>query len=866
MRTFELPHRKQGELAMRLNRLFREIQSSIQELFPIRVASISKIAVCCVLALGISEQNLAKAQASEAAETPSQIVQSIDDAKLVRLTGNTHPLARQEDEVGRVDPDLPMEHMLLVLQRSPEQDAALDRFMAEQYNPESGNFHHWLTAREFGRKYGPSDADLATVTAWLQTWGFRVDKIGKGRTFIEFSGTANDVEQAFHVEMHRYLVKGVEHIANDRDPQIPEALAPVVAGVTSLHNFFPKPLSVFGDVVKRNKKTGQITPLHPAQENPAPQFVFTDSSGVVHEDITPFDFATIYNLLPLWNAGITGKGETIAISAASDIEASDVAIFRSAFGLPANPVKVIHNEADPGFTGTQIENTLDVEWAGATGPDATIVLVVTGPSTTMPGYERSDIYIVDEGVAPIMSASYGDCELFLGSAGNSMYNKIWQQGAAEGISIFESAGDQGSTGCDNSDLAPPAAAIYGLQVNGMASSPFVTAVGGTDLDWQGNRATYWNASNNGLGANAKGYIPEIPWNPTCANNLLASGYGYPSAKAFCNAIWPDLPNLYPFVRVAGGSGGVSACTTPTGTTPPSCAGGYAKPAWQTGTGVPNDGKRDLPDISLFASDGYSDIIPGSAYLICYSPVTPGLIGTCHDGGDSTLLQEIGGTSVSSPAMAGIMALVLQKSGAIQGLANPVLYELAAKENLTTCNSSTVGNGSSCVFYDVTKGNNNQVCYVGKPNCVTSDGQELGVVSGYGTNKGYDLATGLGSVNATNLVNAWASAIGKVTLSPTSLTFPSTAVGVKSAAQEVTLKNTGGGALAIWAMDFAGTDHSSFSGTTTCPFAPTRLGAGDGCTISITFTPASSGTLTAQLNIYDNASGQKQVVNLTGTGN
>jgi len=848
---------------MRPNRLFREIQSSIQTLFLIRAAGISKVALCCVFALGISEQNSAKAQASEVEETPSRVLQSIDDAKLVRLTGNTHPLARQEDEVGRVDPGLPMEHMLLVLQRSPEQDAALDRFMAEEYNPDSGNFHRWLTAREFGQKYGPSDADLATVTAWLQTWGFRVDKIGKGRTFIEFSGTANEVEQAFHVEMHRYLVEGVEHIANDRDPQIPEALAPVVAGVASLHNFFPKPLSVLGDVVKRNKKTGQITPLHSAQGNPAPQFVFTDPSGVVQEDITPFDFATIYNLLPLWKAGITGKGETIAISAASDIEASDVAIFRSTFGLPANPVKVIHNEADPGFTGAQEENTLDVEWSGATAPDATIVLVVTGPSTTMSGPERSDIYIVDEGVAPVMSASYGECELFLGSAGNSMYNKIWQQGAAEGISIFESAGDQGSTGCDNSDLAPPAVAIRGLQVNGMASSPFVTAVGGTDFLWQGNPTTYWNTSNNAYSGNAKGYIPEIPWNPTCASDFLVSISGFPTAEAFCNDIG-ITPPLDVLVRVLGGSGGVSACTTPTGTTPASCSGGYAKPGWQKGTGVPSDGKRDLPDVSLFAGGGYFDVLPGSAYLICMASQSP--TKTCDYSGDDAYYQQVGGTSVSSPAMAGIMALVLQKTGAIQGLANPVLYELAAKENLTTCNSSTVGNGSSCVFYDITKGNNNQVCYGPTANCVTtSDTQELGVVSGYGTNKGYDLATGLGSVNATNLVNAWASAIGKVTLSSTSLTFPSTAVGVKSAAQEVTLKNTGGGALAIWTMDFAGTDYSSFSGTTTCPFAPTRLGAGDSCTISITFTPATSGTLTAQLNIYDNASGQKQVLSLSGTG-
>lgn len=801
----------------------------------------------------------------------AQIVRPIDETKLVRLTGNTHPSARPKFDRGLVDSALPMERMLLVLKRSPQQEASLERFMEEQYDPNSPNFHRWLHAEEFGEKYGPPDSDLVQVTGWLQKWGFRVENVNKGRTLVEFSGTAAQVQQAFHTEIHRYLVKGVEHIANDRDPEIPEALAPVVTGVASLHDFFPKPQSVMGKLVKRDRKTGKITPVEPADSGPhgmAPQFTYTDGSGNIHEDITPFDFATIYNELPLWNSGITGAGVPIAISACSDIDLKDVANFRASFGLPANPPTVIHNGTDPGLNGCQVENTLDVEWSGAAAPGASIVMVVSDSTKTTPGFQLSDKYIVDNAIAPIMSASYGTCELNLGSAGNASYNSIWQQGAAEGISIFESAGDQGSTGCEDSDQAGPNAATTGLQVNGMASSPYVTAVGGTDFAWQyaGPISTYWNSTNNADGATAKGYIPETPWNSTCASDYIATNFftgGPYTPEELCNDVIPtDFDGL---IVITGGSGGKSACTSPSGTTPASCSGGYAKPSWQKGTGVPADGKRDLPDVSLFASAGIPDGLEGSAYLICESANSP--TGTCdYSDPDYIVYQEVGGTSVSSPALAGIMALVLQQTGAPQGLANPVFYALAAKETLANCNSSTVANGNSCVFYDTTYGTNAQVCITGSTNCVTkTSGDELGIVSGYTTTKGYDLATGWGSVNAANLVNAWASAIGKVTLTPTSLTFPSTVVGATSAAMTITVKNSGGGVLSIYGIEISGTDYKSFGGTTTCPFAPATLAAAGTCKVSLTFTPAAAGKLTAQLSIFDNAVGTPQIADLSGTG-
>ncbi len=413
-----------------------------------------------------------------------------------------------------------------------------------------------------------------------------------------------------------------------------------------------------------------------------------------------------------------------------------------------------------------------MEWSGAVAPKAKILFVVSGSTNTTFGGQLSDAYIVDNKTANIMSASYGGCELNLGTSGNAAYNAIWQQGAAEGISIMESSGDQGSAGCSSQDTAPPNADTHGLAVNGMASSPFVTAVGGTDFFWQGAPTTYWSTSNNATnGSSAKGYIQEEVWNSTCASAYITAYYDEASPEATCkDALNAGLTNL---VAIAAGSGGVSNCTTPNGTTLASCSGGYAKPSWQTGTGVPADGKRDVPDVSLFAAGGLPEGLAGSAYLVCET-----INGKVCDYGDveDVEMQEIGGTSASSPAFAGIMALVLQKTGEAQGLANVEFYKFAASENLTACKSGSVAvtGTNSCIFYDVTLSQNAQACITGDRDCVTStSGDQLGILSGYKGGVGYDLNTGLGTVNVTNLVNAaWPKAGGggtaQATLSPTTL--------------------------------------------------------------------------------------------------
>jgi hypothetical protein len=818
--------------------------------------------VLALLVVVFGGWNVALGQALEKDVIPAspRIVQPIDEGKLARLTGNTHPLARREFDRGIVAPNLSMERMLLLLRRSPEQEAALEAFMARQLDPQSPDFHHWLEPVEFGSIYGPAEADIVAVTNWLQNQGFTVDKVSNGHMFIEFSGTAALVQRAFHTEIHHYDVKGVEHIANSSDPSIPAALSPVVAGVVSLHDFFAKPMHRYLGSVRRDSTTGKWIP-----ENESviakPLFNPPATDGKL-KLVSPYDFATIYNVLPLWTAAINGVGQTIGIAGRSAITASDVTTFRTAFGLPANaPTMILNGPTGVPSVDDQIESTLDVEWSGAVAKNANIVLVYTFSTATTDGAMASALYIIDNNLAPIMSFSYGNCELAYGTAGNAAYNSMWQQGATEGISEFVAAGDQGSAACDGGQEAPYEAE-FGLAVNGSSSTPYDVAVGGTDFTWANSTTNYWSTSNATNGLSALGYIPEVPWNDTCASVDVDTFYKLTPANGISN---PEAACQYmlvndldtSLVNVAGGTGGVSACTTPSSDTVASCSGGYAKPAWQTGTGVPADGKRDVPDLSLFAGNDSLD----TAYIICDSIV----VSCTYTIGNDVLAQSVGGTSVVSPAMAGIMALVLQKTGgARQGLPNPVFYELAATDNLTNCNTNTVTSGNSCVFYDITTDNNQVPCNPGSPNCtVQNSGDKVGIINGYNATTGYDLATGLGSVNAANLVNGWASVAGTAiaSLSSATLAFPVTALRKASAVEAITLTNTGSGTLTAPTISIIGTDPSSFTQTNTCG----TLAATAHCTISVTFKPATEGALTASINIASNASGSPQTVSLTGTG-
>jgi phosphodiesterase/alkaline phosphatase D-like protein len=689
------------------------------------MASKSTVVLCFLFTVVvISGRAVAHGQVAESPQPSSRIVEPISDAKLVLLHGNTRPETWFGTDLGSVNLQLPMQRMMLLLRRSPEQEAALAEFNARQLDPGSPDFHHWLTPEEFGALYGPSDNDIEAVTAWLQNRGFTIDAVSKGRVFIEFSGTASLVQQAFHTEIHRYMVQGEEHIANSTDPSIPEAIAPVVAGTVSLNDFLARPLHTNGGIFRRDSKTGKWLPENGDSNTRTLLGVSTGEGDF--QLVSPDDFATIYNVLPLWNAGLDGTGQTIAIAGRSDINLNDVASFRRAFGLPAKDPMVIVNGTAPGVPSSddKIESTLDVEWSGAVAKGATIKFITTASSAGSDGAFSSAAYIIDNNVAPVMSFSYGACEQVFGASGNAAINSLWQQGATQGITILVASGNQGSAACEGGTVTSGA-------VSGAASTPYNVAVGGTDLNWyniDNSGTAYWNSTNATNGSSAKGYMPEVPWNASFLNDNIDRGP----------------------LNVVGGTGGASSCTASSGANPATCSGGYAKPSWQAGRGVPADSKRDIPDVSLFASGG--TLL--SAYVICDSDTSPCAAGN----GDEAVMNSVGGTSVSSPAMAGIMALVNQKTGSAQGNANAALYALAARDTRSSCNSASVGNGSACNFYDITSGNDT----------VTS-GDAVGVVNGHKPTVGYDLATGLGSVNAGNLVNNWQMVTPDATKKPTPIT-------------------------------------------------------------------------------------------------
>jgi subtilase family serine protease len=703
-----------------------------------------RLRLLTILALSIFSGSALAANQPGSPTIAPRIVDAVDETKLVTLAGHTHPLAAPKYDRGAVSDSFPMEHMFLQLRRSPEQEEMLERSITELQDPRSGSYHQWLKADEMGTKFGPAQQDIETVVQWLSSHGLKVNTVYKNGMTIDVSGTAGQVRDAFHTEIHKYVVNGKQHIANASDPQIPAAIAPVVVGVVALHDFMPK-----SALVKRNKSFTFPCTGCPDGFNGAPQY-----------DEAPADLATIYNVTPLYTEKkpITGKGQTVVVLEDADINPADIATFRKAFGLSSysGTFAQIHPGtgcSDPGFNGDEGEAALDAEWAGAVAPDASVELASCADTTTNFGALIAAQNLLDlTNPPPILSLSYLGCEAVQGPSGNVYINALWQQAASEGVSVFVAAGDNGADGCDAFNVPTPNWAVTGIAANGLASTPYNVATGGTDFldSFEGANDTYWSTTNSPTGKSAKSYIPEMAWNDSCASNVLFSFYGYASALSFCNS----EPGAS-FIDIVGGSGAPSIL--------------YAKPYWQTGVpGIPKDGARDLPDVSLFASNGFWS----HGILYCMSDPTQGGSPCDYSNALDAFNNSAGGTSFTAPQFASIQALINQKAGAPQGNPDPVFYNLARSEfgtasdpdsgNLSACNASQ-GNkvASSCVFYDVTTSNNAVPCY-GSNTCYDPSASEYGILStsdktlleAYPTTTGWDFATGLGSVNVTNLVNRW----------------------------------------------------------------------------------------------------------------
>ena len=665
------------------------------------------------------------------ASTPSRLIGRIDDQQRKILPADVPLSVRNRQPIGFVDPSLPMESMILALKPSADAQRRLDALSAAQQDPASPFFHRWLTPEQFGEMFGPSKEDMDAVVGWLLAQGFKVDEVAAGRLAITFSGSAAQVQRAFRTTLREFSIDGETRHANAEAPSIPSALASVVSGVVSLN-----------DIPRKAMNTG----FKPLPGGIRPDY----TSGGGGHYLAAGDFSTIYNLGPLYTAGIDGTGVTIAIVGRSNINVGDVTYFRSFMGLPVNNPTVVLNGTDPGTSnsGEVSEALLDVEWSGAVAKKATVKFVTTKSTASADGVDLSASYIVNHQAtlgATVMSTSFGQCESTMGSSENTFYNNLWQQAATEGITAFVSAGDSGASGCDSAS----ASSGSGLAVSGLSSTPYNVCVGGTEFLDGGGSATYWNASNASDNSSVKSYIPEEVWNE--------SGVATDPGGNAGSGLWST-------------GGGVSTI--------------YAKPSWQVAAGVPSDGKRDCPDVSLAAA-GYT------GYIIVQGHTT-----------GTTGLGAVGGTSAASPSFAGLMALVVQKQGGTgQGNANPRFYQLG---------NAQYGSAGTAVFHDVTTGNNS-----------------VPSVTGFSAGTGYDLATGLGTVDANALVNAWA--VPSVAVTATT----STSVNVSGT---VTFKATSN--LATNTVTWTATDGS---------FNPTST-AGDGATTTTYTAPASITGVTESVTV------------------
>jgi uncharacterized protein (TIGR03437 family) len=597
-----------------------------------------------------------------AAATQDRIVRTVDRNQLRTIPGTVHRLAQPTNDRGPAAADLQLDHVMLMIKPSAAQQAELDRLLADQQNPSSPSYRHWLTPEAFADRFGLTANDHAKISAWLKAEGLTVQDSSRGRNWIAFTGSADQVSKALHTSIHTYLVNGEKHFANAGEPAVPEAIADAVAGFLGLNDFRTKPAS---------RSLGSVS---------IPDY--TSSTGDHY--LSPADWTTIYDVKPLYTAGIDGTGQSIAIVGQSDILLSDLRSFRSTFGFANMDPKQILYGTDPGFdANAQFEANLDLEWSGAIAQKATIYYVYGQDAITAWAVAVSANY------APVVSISYGGCEFDNPTAA---FRTVAQQGNAQGITTLVAAGDFAAAGCE-ATFGKQVASL-GLGVEFPASYPEVTAVGGTVFnEGSGN---YWNSRNSSVFGSALSYIPEAAWNESSLNN-----------------------------GILGGGGGASRV--------------FPKPAWQTGSGVPADGARDLPDLAVSAA-GHD------AYLITYS----GLV-------------AVEGTSCAAPSTAGVIALLNQyqvKQGyqktAGLGNINPQLYRLAA--------------AAPAAFHDTLTGNNTVVCEPGTQNCQTGS-------FGFNAGPGYDQVTGLGSFDANVLVTSWNTAV-----SASSLTL-------NSSASKVTLNDT-----------------------------------------------------------------------------
>ncbi len=847
----------------------------------------------------------------------AMVTEPIDARSLTVLGGGLSPLANQKTDRGMVADDLPLEHIQLGLKRAPEVQKAFDTLVEELHTPGSANYHRWLTPEEVGRNFGPAESDIRKLTGWLEAEGFKVNFVMQSGMVVDFTGDAGKVREAFHTEIHNIQMHdGRKYVAAMSEPRMPAAFRDLVGGFPSLSSMPPKPSSRVEATVRINPQTGGVRSLTDREGktsvNPNPEFNFTCPASLCGASkffwaVGPQDFYVIYNENSLLTASINGTGQTIAVLEESDINTADVTTFRTAFNVtPNTPLLTVQHGSGsitcnaPGKLNTATDQEewvgdIDAEWAGAVAPGATVLYESCQSTGTTAGVLLSSEAVVDNNLAVSATLTYEIAEPLMGTSGyttwgaETLWTNLWEQAAAQGMTVVVASGDTGIAAEDaylNDEYLNNAYSYYGPTVNGLGATAYNVSAGGTDFqdifngdegDSTYGSAAYWSASNGTGGVTAKSYIPETVWNGNCAGSLYAftNGYSGSTLAGDCGSDYSLEPGLW------GGGGGPSA--------------NIAQPSWQSGVyGVSQNntsGKRGTPDIAMFASSG----IWGHTLMFCDSDAWSGgsdsstAYPCTYTSATDASVQAAGGTAFSAAEMAAIIALVAQKTGERQGQADYVLYGMAANEygtssyktgcigSGTTTNTGTTASAnfpptSSCVFNDITTGNNDVPCQHSGTHalstCYVTAGKTYGVVSTssttlsplYPSTEGWDYTTGLGSVNVANLVNGWiggtysASFTATVAVADATLSGASWSYGNPVASSNLVTTVTGTGSLPTGTVTDAATSPVGTIGTGTFPATgcSTLSGPSSGsgaCQSSNTVTLAYAPSATLAAGVY-----------------
>jgi hypothetical protein len=579
----------------------------------------------------------------------------------------------------KLEPSTRLDRMLLLLQPGASQRKALDTLLTAQQTSGNAEFHHWVTSAEFADRFALSAGDAAKIVTWLKSQGFAVAALPGSRGWVEFSGTVGQVQRAFGTGVvaartgtgeARYRLSG--------EMKLPAAIASLVKGLVSLDGVVSAPAATAPVELKVSAEALA------AEASPDS----TSGSLSTAEALTPTLVAGWLQLSS--SAGsATGSDESIAIPVRSNVRVEDFAAFRKSFGLPELALQVQLAGTDPGRTEEEAAAIEVASWAGAVAPGAQIVLVPVGSTNATDGLDLALAAAIDGGLARTVSVGYTACESGMSAAHGEFYAALYRQAAAEGIAVIAATGDSGAAACHAA--GDGSLVSSGLDVNGLASTPWNTAVG----------AIAFTADAGGL----------TGWQPATATDAAyATG------------------------------GGASRL--------------YVAPEWQSAVGMAVSDPAPTPSSSVTSSSGHHRFLPdvslpaavqGSRGLaFCFSG--DAAVNGCR-------LVSGGGSAASAAIFSGIAALLAQKYGP-QGNLAPNLYALRRTEQGAQGDPASKTAKTALAFVDVTEGGARLRCVAGSPDCAAS-GEIAGQI-GFGAGVGYDLASGLGSVNAGVLVRDWAS--------------------------------------------------------------------------------------------------------------